>query len=39
MDELLDKEDYLAELVQKQMQELERISGLTSDEAKNILFE
>ncbi len=39
MDELLDKEDYLAELVQKQTQELERISGLTSDEAKNMLLE
>ena len=39
MDELLDKEDYLAELVQKQIQELERISGLTSEEAKSMLFE
>ena len=37
MDELLDKEDYLAELVQKQMQELERISGMSSEDAKKLL--
>ena len=39
MDEVLDKEDCLAELVQKQIQELERISGLSSEEAKNLLLE
>ena len=39
MDELLDKEDYLAEIVQKQTTELERISGMTSDEAKKMLLE
>lgn len=39
LDELLEKEDYLAELVQKQTSELERISGLSTEEAKNILFE
>ncbi len=39
MDELLDKEDYLAELVQKQTTELERISGMSADDAKNMLLE
>lgn len=39
MDEVLDKEDYLAETIQKQIQELERISGMSSEEAKNLLFE
>ncbi len=39
MDEVLDKEDYLAEAIQKQIQELERISGMSSDEAKHVLFE
>ena len=39
IDELLEKEDYLAELVQKQVSELERISGISSDEAKRILME
>ncbi len=39
MDELLEKEDYLAELVQKQTTELERISGLSADDAKNMLLE
>ena len=39
MDEVLDKEDYLAETIQKQIQELERISGMSSEEAKHILFE
>jgi len=38
-DELLDKEDYLAEIVQKQTSELERISGMSSEEAKNRLME
>ncbi|MBQ8887417.1 MAG: ribonuclease Y [Candidatus Gastranaerophilales bacterium] len=39
MDEVLDKEDYLAETIQKQIQELERISGMSSEEAKHVLFE
>lgn len=39
LDELYDKEDYLAELVQKQIEELERISGMTSEEGKRILLE
>lgn len=39
IDELLEKEDYLAELVQKQTTELERISGLSAEDAKNMLFD
>src|SRR5574344_1186098 len=39
MDELLEKEDYLAELVQKQTTELERISGLSAEDAKQMLLE
>jgi len=39
IDELLEKEDYLAELVQKQTTELERISGLSTEDAKNMLLE
>ncbi len=39
MDEVTDKEDYLSEVMQKQLQELERISGLSIDEAKNLLLE
>ena len=39
MDEVLDKEDYLAEAIQKQTAELERISGMSSEEAKHQLFE
>ena len=39
IDELLEKEDYLAEIVQKQTTELERIAGLTAEEAKNMLLE
>ncbi len=39
MDEVTDKEDYLSEVLQKQLQELERISGLSIDEAKNLLLE
>ena len=39
MDELLDKEDYLADLIQKQTSELERISGMSVEEAKTKLFE
>ena len=36
LDELLDKEDYLAEIVQKQTTELERISGLSFEDAKQL---
>ncbi len=39
LDELYEKEDYLADLVQKQTQELERISGMSSEEAKRLLLE
>lgn len=39
IDELLEKEDYLAEIVQKQTSELERIAGMTVEEAKNTLLE
>ncbi len=39
MDNVLDKEDYLAEVIQKQTTELERISGMSSEEAKNLLLE
>ncbi len=39
LDELLEKEDYLAEIVQKQTTELERIAGLSAEEAKNMLME
>lgn len=39
IDELYEKEDYLADLVQKQTHELERVSGLTSEEAKKLLLE
>ena len=39
LDELYEKEDYLADLVQKQTQELERISGMSSEEAKRVLLE
>lgn len=38
-DELLEKEDYLAELIQKQTSELERISGMSAEDAKNMLLE
>ena len=38
-DELMDKEDYLAETIQKQIQELERISGLSVEEGRRILLE
>ena len=38
-DELVEKEDYLAEIVAKQIGELERISQMSREEAKNILFE
>ena len=39
IDELLEKEDYLAEIVQRQTSELERIAGMTVEEAKNTLLE
>lgn len=39
LDELLTKEDYLADLVQRHTTELERISGLSAEEAKNMLLE
>jgi len=39
LDELYEKEDYLADLILKQTQELERISGISSEEAKRILLE
>lgn len=39
LDELLEKEDYLAEIVQKQTVELERIAGMSAQEAKDMLLE
>lgn len=39
MDDLLEKEDYLAELVQKQTEELEKISGMSTEEAKKTLLD
>ena len=39
IDELLEKEDYLAEIVQKQTTELERIAGMSAEEAKNMLLD
>lgn len=39
IDELLEKEDYLAEIVQKQTTELERIAGMSAEDAKNMLLE
>ncbi len=39
LDELLEKEDYLAGIVQKQTEELERISGLSAEDAKRMLLE
>jgi len=39
MDELLDKEDHLNNLIQQQTSELERISGMSAEEAKNQLLE
>lgn len=39
LDELLEKEDYLADIVQKQTTELERISGLSAEDAKNMLLD
>jgi len=39
LDELLEKEDYLADIVQRQTTELERISGMSAEDAKNMLLE
>ncbi|MBP3925478.1 ribonuclease Y [bacterium] len=39
IDELLEKEDYLAEIVLKQTTELERISGMSAEDAKKMLLE
>lgn len=39
IDELLEKEDYLAEIVQKQTTELERISSMSAEDAKNMLLD
>lgn len=39
LDELLEKEDYLAEIVQKQTVELERIAGMSAEDAKTMLLE
>ncbi len=39
IDELLEKEDYLAEIVQKQTTELERIAGMSAEEAKTMLLD
>jgi len=39
LDELYEKEDYLAELVEKKVHELERISGMSSEDAKKVLLE
>lgn len=39
LDELLEKEDYLADLVAKQIRELENISGLSTEQAKQLLMD
>lgn len=39
MDELLEKEDILADLVFKQREELEKISGMSSEEGKKLLLQ
>ena len=39
LDEVLDKEAYLSELAEKKIAELERVSGLSSQEAREILLE
>jgi len=39
LDDLLEKEDYLSEIVQKQTTELERIAGLSAEDAKRMLLE
>ena len=38
-DELIEKEDYLAETIAKQVQELERVSQMSREEARNSLLE
>ena len=38
-DQLIEKEDFLAEIVQKQTMELERIAGLSAEDAKRMLME
>ena len=38
-DQLIEKEDFLAEIVQKQTVELERIAGMSTEEAKRMLLE
>lgn len=38
-EELEQKESYLAETIQKQISELERIAGMSRDDAKNMLLE
>ena len=38
-DELIEKEDMLAELVEKQIRELERIANISCEDAKNMLLE
>ena len=37
-DQLIEKEDYLAEITQKRTEELERIAGLSTEEAKRMLM-
>ena len=39
LDELEEKEDYLAEMIAKQIGEMERIAGMSRDEARNMLME
>ena len=39
IDELADKEDYLAEQIAKSIAELEKIAGMSRDEARNMLME
>ncbi len=38
IDELYEKEDYLADLIGKQLGELEKVAGLTAEEGKTILL-
>ena len=38
-DQLIEKEDFLAEIVQKQTVELERIAGMSTEDAKRMLLE
>ena len=38
-DQLIEKEDFLAEIVQKQTVELERIAGMSTEDAKKMLLE